>query len=104
MAEGNRRRRGYDPEIVDDRGNVTRQGAIKELFQGRQYAGRGDQKRQTYSGDREVRGTAGITVQMSYLDLGEANELLAENVPHLAIWIPANMARDTLQQPQGART
>ncbi len=89
MAEGNCRRRSYQ----DDR--------IPQLFQGRQYATQGGQRVVTYPGDREVRGPQGITVQMSYLDLGEANALVAENVPHLAVWVPADMARDTLLQPQG---
>jgi hypothetical protein len=101
MGSGTRRRRGYQPEEFDDRGNVTSPGAIKELFQGRQYAGRGDQRRITYPGDREIRGATGITVQISYLDLGEPHELIAENVPHLAVWIPSHIARDTLIQPQG---
>lgn len=86
MGSGKRRRRGY----ADDR--------IKELFQGRQYAS----GQITYPGDREVRGTNGVTVQMSYLDLGERGApLIAENVPHLAVWVPANMARDGVSQPQG---
>lgn len=101
MAEGTRRRRGYEPETVDDDGEVTKPGAIKELFQGRQYAGSGNQRHMTYPGDREVRGVAGITVHMSYLDLGEANDLIAEDVPHLAVYVPSAMAQDTLQQPQG---
>jgi hypothetical protein len=89
MAEGNRRRRGYE----DDK--------IKQLFQGEQFAGLGNQRHMTYPGDRDIRGPQGITVQMSYLDLGEANALIAEDVPHIAVWVPADMARDTLQQPQG---
>ncbi|MBL9045468.1 MAG: hypothetical protein JNM83_27920 [Myxococcales bacterium] len=85
MGSGKRRRRGY----ADDR--------IKELFQGRQYAS----GRITYPGDREVRGN-GVTIQMSYLDLGQRDApLIAENVPHLAVWVPASMARDGVSQPQG---
>ena len=103
LAEGHRRRRGYEPEEFDDDGNVTKQGAIKELFQGRQYAGRGDQRHLTYPGDREVRGNTGLTVHMSYLDLGEPDALIADNVPHVAVYVPAALARDTLQQPQGRR-
>lgn len=85
MAGGKRQRRGYEND------------KIKELFQGRQYA----QNQLTYPGDREVRGSAGISVQLRYLDLGEPNALVAENVPHLAMWIPNDIARDVLQQPQG---
>jgi hypothetical protein len=88
MAEGHRRRRSYQ----DDK--------IVQLFQGRQYASQGGQRTVTYPGDREVRAPQGLTVQMSYLDLGEA-DLIAENVPHVVIWVPAEVARDSLLQPQG---
>lgn len=89
MAEGNRRRRGYE----DDR--------IKELFQGRQYAMQNGKRAMTYPGDREIKAAQGITIQLNYLDLGEPNQLIAENIPHLAIWVPSEMSRDTLMQPQG---
>jgi hypothetical protein len=55
----------------------------------------------SYPGERDVRGPIGITVQMGYLDLGLPNALVAQNIPHLAVWVPAAMARDTLSQPQG---
>ena len=89
MAEGHSRRRDYqDDEIL-------------QLFQGRQYATIGGVKTVTYPGEREVRGAIGITVQVGYLDLGQAGATIAQNIPHLAVWVPANMARDTLSQPQG---
>ena len=104
MGEGNRRRRVYDAEVIDSDGTIIQPGRIRELFQGRQYAGRGDERHETYPGDREVRGLDGITVQLSYLDLGEQNNLVAQNVPHIAVWVPDSMARDSLLQPQGAGT
>jgi hypothetical protein len=71
---------------------------IKELFQGRQY----DSQGMTYPGDRQVKDEEGITVQLRYLDLGERDQpLIAENVPHAAVWVPASIARDILRQPQG---
>lgn len=89
MAEGTRRRRDYqDDQIV-------------QLFQGRQYAMINGTRGISYPGDREVRGANGITVQLGYLDLGQPNALVAQNIPHLAVWVPASMARDTLSQPQG---
>jgi len=101
MAEGHTRRRAYDPELIDGDGTVIQRGTIKELFQGRQYAGRGAQRQETYPGDREIRGASGITVQLHYLDLFEANDLIAQNVPLLSVWIPDAIARDSLIQPQG---
>ncbi len=90
MAEGQGRRRSYQ----DDQ--------IAQLFQGRQYATQRGQRVVTYPGDREIRGDQGVTVQINYLDLGEPNALVAENVPHIAVWVPAAMTRDTVDQPQGA--
>lgn len=91
MAEGNRNRRDY------------RNDQIVQLFQGAQYAQQGGKRVLTYPGARDVKGPRGITVQMSYLDLGGRNALVAQNVPHLTVWVPADMARDTLLQPQGGR-
>jgi hypothetical protein len=92
MAEGVRRRRDYQ----DDR--------IRQLFQGRQYATQGGERIITYPGDRDIRSPQGITLQISYLDLGEQGSLIAENIPIIAVWVPADIARDTLLQPQGAGT
>ena len=89
MGNGQRRQRGYE----NDR--------IKQLFQGRQYATLNGERVVTYPGDREVRAPQGLTVQMSYLDIGEPGSLIAENVPHIAVWIPGAIARDSLIQPQG---
>ena len=89
MADRTVRRRDYqDDQIV-------------QLFQGRQYAQIDGVRGITYPGDREIRGANGITVQMGYLDLGQPNALVAQNIPHLAVWMPANTAKDTLSQPQG---
>lgn len=90
MAEGRTRRRDYaDRRIV-------------QLFQGPQYAQRNNVQVNTYPGDRHVRADAGITLQLGYLNLGPLNgPMIAENVPHFAVWVPESMARDTLQQPQG---
>jgi hypothetical protein len=104
MSEGNPRQRAYDPEIIDDDGNVTRQGSIRQLFQGRQYAaGTGEQRAMTYPGDRDVKYPERLTVQLSYLNLnlGDGTPLIAENVPHIAIWVPPSVSRDTLVQFQG---
>lgn len=91
MAEGHRSQRDYQ----NDR--------IVQLFQGPQYATQGGQRVLTYPGARNVHEPQGITVQMSYLNLGTPNALIAENVPHLAVWVSDGMARDTLIQPQGGR-
>lgn len=86
MAGGHAIRRAYE----DD--------SIKELFQGRQY----DRQGTTYPGDRRVRADEGISIQLRYLTLGERGQPpIAENIPHVAVWVPASIARDIVQQPQG---
>jgi Z1 domain len=89
LAEGHSRRRDYQ----DD--------GFPQLFQGPQYATQAGQRIRTYPGDREVRGPQGITIQMGYLNLGQPDALVAENVPHIVVWVPSDMSQDTLQQPQG---
>lgn len=89
MSDGEPRRRAYE----DDK--------IEQLFQGRQYATENGQKVMTYPGDRGVCVARGLTIQMGYLNLGSKDALIARNIPHLAVWVPSDMARDTLSQPQG---
>ena len=89
MGGGERRRRRYQD------------GSFPELFQGRQYATHGGQRVVSYPGDRELRSPQGITIQMSNLDIGVPAAMIAENVPQVAVWIPTDIARDTLDQPQG---
>ena len=86
VSGGHRIERGYE----NDR--------IKELFQGRQY----DQQGTTYPGDRQLKADDGISVQLRYLTLGEHDQPpIAEQVPHVAVWVPVSIARDLVQQPQG---
>ncbi len=89
MAEGHRRLRDY------------REDRIVQLFQGRQYAQINGIREISYPNEREIRGLQGITVQMGYLDLGQPDALVGVNIPYLAVWVPADMARETLSQPQG---
>ncbi|HLN29389.1 MAG TPA: Z1 domain-containing protein [Gemmataceae bacterium] len=88
MAGGRRRRRDY----TDDR---------VQPFQGPQYATQNGQRVRTYPGDAQVRDDQCLTVQMYYLDIGTPNDLIAENVPLIAVRVPVAMGRDTLIQPQG---
>lgn len=89
IANGEPRRRDY----VNDE--------INELFQGQQYAQQRGQRVPTYPGDRAIRADDGLSIQLRYLNLGPANALIAENVPHIAVWVPRAMAQDLIQQPQG---
>jgi hypothetical protein len=86
MSEGHKIRRAYE----NDR--------IKELFQGVQY----DKQGITYPGDREIKVQNQISLQLRYLELRNPNSPpIADSVPHVAVWVPASIARDLVDQPQG---
>lgn len=89
IANGEPRRREY----VNDE--------INELFQGKQYAQQNGRRVTTYPGDRLIRDDVGLSIQLRNLNLGLANALIAENVPHVAVWVPNAMAQDLIRQPQG---
>lgn len=90
MGDGQARRRSYAD------------GKINQLFQGVQYATQNGQRIVTYPGDRQIKAPHGVSIQLSYLDLGPATgALIASNVPHVAVWIPPELGRETVDQPQG---
>ena len=93
MGNGQTRARGYSNNNID------------QPFQGAQYAQQpGGGRQRTYPGDRDVREATGISVQLQYLTLHEAGNnanILAQDVPFIAIYIPPEMAQDQVQQPQG---
>ena len=81
---------------------------LAQLFQGphpKADPSTGQREGSIYPGDREIKASAGVTVQVHNLTvvrkIGERTETIAENVPAIAIWIPADLARPILIQPQG---
>ncbi len=90
-----------------DSGQVTRMRSVDEneeveqLFQGpspeRENLRRGD----VYPGDREIKVTEELTIQIHFLKLQNKppqTRVVAERVPAVAIWMPADMGVDTLVQ------
>jgi hypothetical protein len=73
---------------------------IPNLFQGA-YP---DTKGEIYKGDRYIRTEGELTIQIHNLRiLSEPNrQVVAENVPAVAVWIPSAMATDWLVQNEGA--
>jgi len=90
MAQGDTRSRAYEKD------------KIQQLFQGRQS----DSQGMTYPGDREIKTDDRISVQLVYLHLteGARGPRIAEDVPLVAIWVPAAIAQDAIRQPQGGAT
>lgn len=70
-------------------------GDIPELFQGAN-----PKDGSIYPGDEKIRGQGGVTIQIHNLNLQDhdTKEVIAENVPALAVWIPKEMGGDWLVQ------
>ena len=93
MSPRLRRRRG-----IDENGEVT------NLFQGEAPVNPRERRGEVYPGDRAIRDDDTITVQIHTLDLtqkkNDVDEIVTENVPVIAVWIPARLARGWISQDQ----
>jgi hypothetical protein len=95
MTPSGRRRRG-----VDDRGEVT------QLFQGEAPVSPRERRGEVYPGDRLIRTDDTVTIQVHMLDLTQENqatgkeEVVAEAVPVIAVWVPARLAIPWIDQDQ----
>lgn len=69
---------------------------IPELFQGPSSL-----TGEKYSGDRNVRASIGVTVQIHTVEVICPDKKVIPNVPAVAVWLPNNMCPDLLVQPQG---
>ena len=88
MSPRLRRRRG-----IDENGEVT------NLFQGEAPVDR-ERRGEVYPGDRAIRDDDAITVQVHTLNLTSKNDVVMENVPVIAIWIPARLSQSWIIQNQ----
>jgi Z1 domain len=90
MSRGNRRVRSVNDEQE-----------IPTLFQGANYVD-ASRREMTYPGDERERADQGVTIQIHTLQVRhkDRGDLIADNVPSVAVWIPQAMAQDWLvQQP-----
>lgn len=89
MSKGKARRRSVDEH-----------GEIKNLFQGANYADR-SRADMTYPGDRHICNTSELTIQIHTLNVRDVDgNVIAQNVPAVAVWVPAVMAVDWLVQEE----
>ena len=73
---------------------------VPTLFQGVNYADGAARKDETYPGDERIRGAQGLTIQIHTLEVRQKNrgDVIARNVPTVAVWVPSSMKRDWLVQ------
>lgn len=90
MSGGQRRRRRVDED-----------GEVNNLYQGEAPVEPREQRGTVYPGDRRIRDNDNISVQIHSLNLTREGVVVAENVPVLAVWVPARFARAWVaQEPQ----
>jgi hypothetical protein len=85
------------PDKVRER-SVNEDDEIRNLFQGA-YP---DTKGEIYRGDRYVRADGELTIQIHNLRVLSAGErqIVSDNVPAIAVWVPSAMSSDWLVQNQ----
>ena len=79
---------------IDENGEVT------NLFQGEAPVYPRERRGEVYPGDRAIRDDDHVTVQIHMLKLTRDNQEVAQNVPVLAVWVPARLARAWIAQDQ----
>jgi hypothetical protein len=74
---------------------------IPTLFQGSNYADAA-RRDEIYPGDERIRAADGLTIQIHTLEVRQKNrgDVIARNVPTVAVWVPVVMAQDWLVQEQ----
>ncbi len=80
---------------------VDENGGVPNLYQGEFPVYPLEQRGQVYPGDRAIRDHDNVTAQIHTIDLTRNGNVVAENVPVIAVWVPARLARSWLaQEPQ----
>lgn len=79
-------------------------GKASTLFQGanpKADPAKGIHEGTIYPGDSAIRASSGVTIQIHILTILRENGERRQNVPAIAVWIPNDLARPLLIQPQG---
>ena len=88
------------PQYERRRG-VDRNGRIPNLFQGAAPVNPPELRGSVYPGDREIRDDNGVAIQVHVLSLTDEDEdVVAQDVPVIAVWVPARMAIPWITQVQ----
>ena len=78
-----------------------RLGSTSTLFQGANPSEKGPLRGSIYPGDAQLHTSTGVTVQIHTLEIVRENGERYPNVPAIAVWVPNDLARPILVQPQG---
>lgn len=89
ISPATRRRRG-----IDENGEVT------NLFQGEAPVHPRERRGEVYPGDRAIRDADNVTIQIHTLNLTRDDQVVAEDVPVLAVWVPSRLARAWIAQEE----
>ena len=87
------------PATGRERG-VDASGEVTNLFQGQAPVDPPEQRGDVYPGDRAIREDDQVSVQIHTLSLTRDRIVIDENVPVLAVWVPARLAVGWIDQDQ----
>jgi hypothetical protein len=72
-----------------------------QLFQGEAPVSPRERRGEVYPGDTNIKADTGLTIQIHYLELRREGQTVFNDVPTIAVWVPREMERDWVVQPQG---
>ncbi len=81
---------------------------VQQYFQGPNPARQGFARGEIYAGDRSIRDTERLTIQIHRLELTDENDnvitdsdgqIVYQDVPSITIWIPESIGKDIVRQP-----
>lgn len=84
---------------------------VQQYFQGPNPAKKGFERGEIYAGDRSIRDTEKLTIQIHKLQLVDENDndildtngnIIYQDVPSITIWIPESIGKDIIRQPDNA--
>lgn len=80
--------------------SIDEDGEISNLFQGEAPVHPLERRGEIYPGDRAIRHGDQVTIQIHTLTLTRDGTEVAEDVPVVAVWVPARLARSWVAQEQ----
>lgn len=82
------------------RRSVDSNGKVSNLFQGAAPVDPPELRGSVYPGDRRLHESEDVTIQAHFINLTQNSEIVAENAPVIAAWIPRRMDLSWLTQEQ----